>query len=139
MLKTIFALMPIQMKLGIGVAAALVIATVIGVIKAQASNNNDLRDKIAVCDTEKVYEKAIYKSELEKKDQMIDDLQEQIKELKINEKQYKANLSKEFKKIDLADDEERRKAAEEYNKDSSCENQLRIIEEKLEEFERAFN
>ena len=66
MLKTIFSLMPIQMKLGIGVAAALAIATVIGVIKVQASTNNNLRDKIAVCDTERVYEKAIYTSELDK-------------------------------------------------------------------------
>ena len=139
MLKTIFALMPIQAKLGIGVAAALVIATVVGYIKVQASTNNNLRDKIAVCDTERVYEKAIYTSEIEKKDLIIDGLQKQIEEFKINEKQYKTDLSLAYEQIDKKEVSVRVEVRKEVVRDPSCENQFRLITQQLKELKHASN
>ena len=139
MLKTIFSLMPIQMKLGIGVAAALAIATGIGVIKVQASSIDKLENKIAVCDTERVYEKAIYTSELDKAYMIISDQNKQIEEFKINAKQYETDLSLITKELETAKQTKRVEIRKEVVRDPSCDNQLRLMQQQLEEFANAFN
>ena len=81
----------------------------------------------------------IYAGEMEKIKTIIDNQNKQIEEFKINEKQYETNLSLITKELETAKQTKRVEIRKEVVRDPSCDNQLRLMQQQLEEFANAFN
>ena len=70
---------------------------------------------------------------------IISDQNKQIEEFKINAKQHETDLSLVKKELETAKQTKCIQIVKEIEKDASYENQLKIMQQLLSEFENAFN
>lgn len=130
MLKTIYNLIPTNIKIGI----VIVILSILGIFSYQVYKIKSLNEELISCKVENKYKQAIYNSELDKAKVTIAIHNKAISEFKIDKDNYEKTINEKEKELSVTRLEQQEIIDKELEIDNSCENQLKLITNILEKF-----
>ena len=134
MFSTIWNLIPVKIKVISGIGLVLIVLGIVGVFSWQSNKIDSLNKDLIICEEGRKRDKIFYDSELDKAYTVINTQNESIKQFKVDEKDYQVRIKKKDEELLAKDSTKQQNIAVELHKDSSSDNQLRMIREILKEF-----
>lgn len=134
MLSTIWDLLPIKTKLGVGVGLLIVILGIGGVISYQANKIDSLKAELTTCQVERKSERLIFEEERVKAKTAIDNQNFKISEYEVDTVAVTARVNKKEKALIEERVIQQQQVDKELSTDSSADNQLRILTKIMKDF-----
>ena len=134
MLSTIWGLLPIKAKLGVGVGLLIVILGIGGVISYQANKIDLLKTELTTCQVERKNERLIFEEEKVKAKTAIDEQNAKISEYEIDAATVIAKVNKREKALIEERVVQQQQVDKELSADSSPNNQLRVVIKIMKDF-----
>ena len=134
MLSTIWGLLPIKAKLGIGVSLLIVILGIGGVISYQANKIDSLKTELTTCQVERKSERLIFEEERVKAKTVIDNQNSKISEYEVDTVAATARVNEKEKALIEERVIQQQQADKELSTDSSPNNQLRVVIKIMKDF-----
>lgn len=130
MLSTIWGLLPIKAKLGVGVSLLIVILGIGGVISYQANKIDSLKTELTTCQVERKSERFIFEEERVKAKTVIDNQNSKISEYEV----VTARVNEKEKALIEERVIQQQQVDKELSADSSPNNQLRVVIKIMKDF-----
>lgn len=134
MLSTIWGLLPIKAKLGVGVGLLIVILGIGGIISYQANKIDSLKTELTTCQVERKSERFIFEEERVKAKTAIDEQNAKISEYEIDAATVIAKVNKREKALIEERVVQQQQVDKELSADSSPNNQLRVVIKIMKDF-----
>ena len=134
MLSTIWGLLPIKAKLGVGVSLLIVILGIGGVISYQANKIDSLKMELTTCQVERKSERLIFEEERVKAKTAIDNQNSKISEYEVDTVAVTARVNKKEKTLIEERVVQQQQVDKELSADSSPNNQLRVVTKIMKDF-----
>lgn len=134
MLSTIWGLLPIKAKLGVGVGLLIVILGIGGVILYQANKIDSLKTELTTCQVERKSERLIFEEERVKAKTVIDNQNSKISEYEVDTVAVTARVNKKEKALIEERVIQQQQVDKELSADSSPNNQLRVVTKIMKDF-----
>ena len=134
MLSTIWDLLPIKAKLGVGVGLLIVILGIGGIISYQANKIDSLKMELTTCQVERKNERLIFEEERVKAKTAIDEQNAKISEYEIDTATVIAKVNKREKALIEERVVQQQQVDKELSADSSPNNQLRVVIKIMKDF-----
>lgn len=134
MLSTIWGLLPIKAKLGVGVGLLIVILGIGGVISYQANKIDSLKTELTTCQVERKNERFIFEEERVKAKTVIDNQNFKISEYEVDTVAATARVNEKEKALIEERAIQQQQVDKELSADSSPNNQLRVIIKIMKDF-----
>ena len=139
MLSTIWGLLPIKAKLGVGIGLLIVILGIGGIISYQANKIDLLKTELTTCQVERKSERLIFEEERVKAKTAIDEQNAKISEYEIDATTVIAKVNKKEKALIEERVVQQQQIDKELSTDSSPNNQLRVITKIMKDFSNETN
>lgn len=133
MLSTIWGLLPIKAKLGVGVSLLIVILGIGGVILYQANKIDSLKTELTTCQVERKSERFIFEEERVKAKTVIDNQNSKISEYEVDTAAT-ARVNEKEKALIEERVIQQQQVDKELSADSSPNNQLRVVIKIMKDF-----
>ena len=134
MLSTIWGLLPIKAKLGVGVGLLIVILGIGGVILYQANKIDSLKTELTTCQVERKSERLIFEEERVKAKTVIDNQNFKISEYEVDTVAATARVNEKEKALIEERAIQQQQVDKELSADSSLNNQLRVVIKIMKDF-----
>ena len=134
MLSTIWGLLPIKAKLGVGVGLLIVILGIGGVISYQANKIDLLKTELTTCQVERKSEQLIFEEERVKAKTIIDNQNSKISEYEVDTVAATARVNEKEKALIEERVVQQQQVDKELSADSSPNNQLRVVIKIMKDF-----
>ena len=134
MLNTIWSLLSIKAKLGIGVGLLIVILGIGGVISYQANKIDSLKTELTTCQVERKSERLIFEEERVKAKTVIDNQNSKISEYEVDTVAVTARVNEKEKALIEERVIQQQQVDKELSADSSPNNQLRVVIKIMKDF-----
>ena len=134
MLSTIWGLLPIKAKLGVGVGLLIVILGIGGVISYQANKIDSLKTELTTCQVERKSERLIFEEERVKAKTVIDNQNSKISEYEVDTVAVTARVNEKEKALIEERVIQQQQVDKELSADSSPNNQLRVVIKIMKDF-----
>ena len=134
MLSTIWGLLPIKTKLGVGVGLLIVILGIGGVISYQANKIDSLKTELTTCQVERKSERLIFEEERVKAKTVIDNQNSKISEYEVDAVAVTARVNEKEKALIEERAIQQQQVDKELSADSSPNNQLRVVIKIMKDF-----
>ena len=134
MLSTIWGLLPIKAKLGVGVGLLIVILGIGGVISYQANKIDLLKTELTTCQVERKSEQLIFEEERVKAKTIIDNQNSKISEYEVDTVAATARVNEKEKALIEERVIQQQQVDKELSADSSPNNQLRVVIKIMKDF-----
>ena len=134
MLSTIWGLLPIKTKLGVGVGLLIVILGIGGVISYQANKIDSLKTELTTCQVERKSERLIFEEERVKAKTVIDNQNSKISEYEVDTVAVTARVNEKEKALIEERVIQQQQVDKELSADSSPNNQLRVVIKIMKDF-----
>ena len=135
MSSTIWDLLSIKAKLGVGVSLLIVILGIGGVISYQANKIDSLKTELTTCQVERKSERFIFEEERVKAKTVIDNQNFKISEYEVDTVTATARVNeKEKALIEERAIQQQQQVDKELSADSSPNNQLRVVIKIMKDF-----
>lgn len=134
MLSTIWGLLPIKAKLGVGVGLLIVILGIGGVISYQANKIDSLKTELTTCQVERKSERLIFEEERVKAKTVIDNQNSKISEYEVDTAAVTARVNEKEKALIEERVIQQQQVDKELSADSSPNNQLRVVIKIMKDF-----
>ena len=134
MLSTIWGLLPIKAKLGVGVSLLIVILGIGGVISYQANKIDSLKTELTTCQVERKSERLIFEEEKVKAKTVIDNQNSKISEYEVDTVAVTARVNEKEKALIEERVIQQQQVDKELSADSSPNNQLRVVIKIMKDF-----
>ena len=134
MLSTIWGLLPIKAKLGVGVGLLIVILGIGGVISYQANKIDSLKTELTICQVERKSERFIFEEERVKAKTVIDNQNFKISEYEVDTVTVTARVNEKEKALIEERAIQQQQVDKELSADSSPNNQLRVVTKIMKDF-----
>ena len=134
MLSTIWGLLPIKTKLGVGVGLLIVILGIGGVISYQANKIDSLKTELTTCQVERKSERLIFEEERVKAKTAIDNQNSKISEYEVDTVAVTARVNEKEKALIEERAIQQQQVDKELSADSSPNNQLRVVIKIMKDF-----
>lgn len=129
-----FSVLPTKVKLGIGLGLLLIILVVGGIITYQSNRIDSLKKELTTCEVNRQNEKALYDEERQKAKDAIEKQNSSINIFQLDKTSYEKTVYTRDKQNQEAGFVQREAINKELTKDSTADNQLRIITRQLKDF-----
>ena len=134
MLSTVWDLLSIKAKLGVGVSLLIVVLGIGGVILYQANKIDSLKTELTTCQVERKNERLIFEEERVKAKTAIDEQNAKISEYEIDAATVIAKVNKREKALIEERVVQQQQVDKELSADSSPNNQLRVVIKIMKDF-----
>ena len=134
MLNTIWSLLSIKAKLGIGVGLLIIILGIGGVISYQANKIDSLKTELTTCQVERKNERLVFEEERVKAKTAIDEQNSKVSKYEVDTVAVTARVNKKEKALIEARITQQQQLDKGLNVDSSADNQLRILTKIMKDF-----
>ena len=134
MLSTIWGLLPIKTKLGVGVGLLIVILGIGGVVLYQANKIDSLKTELTTCQVERKSERLIFEEERVKAKTVIDNQNSKISEYEVDTVAVTARVNEKEKALIEERAIQQQQVDKELSADSSPNNQLRVVTKIMKDF-----
>ena len=134
MFSTIWDLLPIKLKLVIGIGLLIVILGIGGVISYQANKIDLLKTELTTCQVERKNERLVFEEERVKTKTAIDEQNTKISEYEINIATVVAKVNKKEKALIEERVVQQQQVDKELSADSSPNSQLRVVTKIMKDF-----
>ena len=134
MLNTIWSLLSIKAKLGIGVGLLIVILGIGGIISYQANKIDSLKTELTTCQVERKSERLIFEEERVKAKTVIDNQNSKISEYEVDTVAVTARVNEKEKALIEERVIQQQQVDKELSADSSPNNQLRVVIKIMKDF-----
>ena len=134
MLSTVWGLLPIKAKLGVGVGLLIVILGIGGVISYQANKIDSLKTELTTCQVERKSERLIFEEERVKAKTVIDNQNSKISEYEVDTVAVTARVNEKEKALIEERVIQQQQVDKELSADSSPNNQLRVVTKIMKDF-----
>ena len=134
MLSTIWGLLSIKAKLGVGVGLLIVILGIGGVISYQANKIDSLKTELTTCQVERKSERLIFEEERVKAKTVIDNQNSKISEYEVDTVAVTARVNEKEKALIEERVIQQQQVDKELSADSSPNNQLRVVIKIMKDF-----
>ena len=134
MLSTIWDLLSIKAKLGVGVGLLIVILGIGGVISYQANKIDSLKTELTTCQVERKSERLIFEEERVKAKTVIDNQNSKISEYEVDTVAVTARVNEKEKALIEERAIQQQQVDKELSADSSPNNQLRVVIKIMKDF-----
>ena len=134
MSSTIWGLLPIKAKLGVGVGLLIVILGIGGVISYQANKIDSLKTELTTCQVERKSERLIFEEERVKAKTVIDNQNSKISEYEVDTVAVTARVNEKEKALIEERVIQQQQVDKELSADSSPNNQLRVVTKIMKDF-----
>lgn len=134
MLSTIWGLLPIKAKLGVGVGLLIVILGIGDVISYQANKIDSLKTELTTCQVERKSERLIFEEERVKAKTVIDNQNSKISEYEVDTAAATARVNEKEKALIEERAIQQQQVDKELSADSSPNNQLRVVIKIMKDF-----
>ena len=134
MLSTIWGLLPIKAKLGVGVGLLIVILGIGGVISYQANKIDSLKTELTTCQVERKNERLVFEEERVKAKTVIDNQNSKISEYEVDTVAVTARVNEKEKALIEERVIQQQQVDKELSADSSPNNQLRVVTKIMKDF-----
>ena len=134
MLSTVWDLLSIKAKLGVGVSLLIVILGIGGVISYQANKIDSLKTELTTCQVERKSERLIFEEERVKAKTVIDNQNSKISEYEVDTVAVTARVNKKEKALIEERVIQQQQVDKELSADSSPNNQLRVVTKIMKDF-----
>ena len=134
MLSTIWDLLSIKAKLGVGVGLLIVILGIGGVISYQANKIDSLKTELTTCQVERKSERFIFEEERVKAKTVIDNQNSKISEYEVDTVAVTARVNEKEKALIEERVIQQQQVDKELSADSSPNNQLRVVTKIMKDF-----
>ena len=132
--STIWGLLPIKAKLGVGVGLLIVILGIGGVILYQANKIDSLKTELTTCQVERKSERLIFEEERVKAKTVIDNQNSKISEYEVDTVAVTARVNEKEKALIEERVIQQQQVDKELSADSSPNNQLRVVIKIMKDF-----
>ena len=132
--STIWGLLPIKAKLGVGVGLLIVILGIGGVILYQANKIDSLKTELTTCQVERKSERLIFEEERVKAKTVIDNQNSKISEYEVDTVAVTARVNEKEKALIEERVIQQQQVDKELSADSSPNNQLRVVTKIMKDF-----
>ena len=132
--STIWGLLPIKAKLGVGVGLLIVILGIGGVILYQANKIDSLKTELTTCQVERKSERLIFEEERVKAKTVIDNQNSKISEYEVDTAAVTARVNEKEKALIEERVIQQQQVDKELSADSSPNNQLRVVIKIMKDF-----
>lgn len=134
MLSTIWDLLSIKAKLGVGVSLLIVVLGIGGVILYQANKIDSLKTELTTCQVERKSERLIFEEERVKAKTVIDNQNSKISEYEVDTAAVTARVNEKEKALIEERVIQQQQVDKELSADSSPNNQLRVVIKIMKDF-----
>ena len=134
MLSTIWDLLSIKAKLGVGVSLLIVVLGIGGVILYQANKIDSLKMELTTCQVERKNERLIFEEERVKAKTVIDNQNSKISEYEVDTVAVTARVNEKEKALIKERVIQQQQVDKELSADSSPNNQLRVVIKIMKDF-----
>ena len=134
MSSTIWGLLPIKAKLGVGVGLLIVILGIGDVILYQANKIDSLKMELTTCQVERKSERLIFEEERVKAKTAIDNQNSKISEYEVDTVAVTARVNEKEKALIEERVIQQQQVDKELSADSSPNNQLRVVTKIMKDF-----
>lgn len=134
MLSTIWDLLSIKAKLGVGVSLLIVVLGIGGVILYQANKIDSLKTELTTCQVERKSERLIFEEERVKAKTVIDNQNSKISEYEVNTAAVTARVNEKEKALIEERVIQQQQVDKKLSADSSPNNQLRVVIKIMKDF-----
>ena len=134
MSSTIWDLLSIKAKLGVGVGLLIVILGIGGVISYQANKIDSLKTELTTCQVERKSERFIFEEERVKAKTVIDNQNFKISEYEVDTVTATARVNEKEKALIEERAIQQQQVDKELSADSSPNNQLRVVIKIMKDF-----
>ena len=134
MFSAVWNLIPIGIKIKLGIALFILIGSTIGYFMYLSNELDNAQTTITTLKSDIAYRDAIYTSELEKARKTISEQNDEITNFRLDKESYEKKIIEKEKELLESKIKGQMAIDEELKKDNSCENQLRIMTNILEGF-----
>ena len=134
MLSTIWGLLPIKAKLGVGVGLLIVILGIGGIISYQANKIDSLKTELTTCQVKRKSERFIFEEERVKTKTVIDNQNSKISEYEVDTIAATARVNEKEKALIEERVIQQQQVDKELSADSSPNNQLRVVTKIMKDF-----
>ena len=134
MLSTIWGLLSIKAKLGVGVGLLIMILGIGGVISYQANKIDSLKTELTTCQVERKSERLIFEEERVKAKTVIDNQNSKISEYEVDTVAVTARVNEKEKALIEERVIQQQQVDKELSADSSPNNQLRVVTKIMKDF-----
>ena len=134
MLSTIWDLLSIKAKLGVGVSLLIVVLGIGGVILYQANKIDSLKTELTTCQVERKSERLIFEEERVKAKTVIDNQNSKISEYEVDTAAVTARVNEKEKALIEERAIQQQRVDKELSADSSPNNQLRVVIKIMKDF-----
>ena len=134
MSSTIWDLLSIKAKLGVGVSLLIVILGIGGVISYQANKIDSLKTELTICQVERKSERFIFEEERVKAKTVIDNQNFKISEYEVDTAAVTARVNEKEKALIEERAIQQQQVDKELSADSSPNNQLRVVIKIMKDF-----
>lgn len=135
MVSVIWDLLPIPVKVGLGI---LIVFMILGV-RQMANRVENLKKDLTTSEVARTFEKSLYDAERDKSKQVIDTQNKAIENFNLSKEVYKKNIY--LKSLEVQEDNltQQEVVTKDLSKDSSSDNQIKIITNILKGFANEVN
>ena len=134
MLNTIWSLLSIKAKLGIGVGLLIIILGIGGVISYQANKIDSLKTELTTCQVERKNERLVFEEERVKAKTAIDEQNSKVSKYEVDTVAVTARVNKKEKALIEERVIQQQQVDKELSADSSPNNQLRVVIKIMKDF-----
>ena len=139
MLNTIWSLLSIKAKLGIGVGLLIVILGIGGVISYQANKIDSLKTELTTCQVERKNERLVFEEERVKAKTAIDEQNSKVSKYEVDTVAVTARVNEKEKALIEERVIQQQQVDKELSTDSSSDNQLRVVTKIMKDFSNETN
>ena len=139
MLNTIWSLLSIKAKLGIGVGLLIVILGIGGVISYQANKIDSLKTELTTCQVERKNERLVFEEERVKAKTAIDEQNSKVSKYEVDTVVVTTRVNKKEKALIEERVIQQQQIDKELSTDSSPNNQLRVVTRIMKDFSNETN
>ena len=139
MLNTIWSLLSIKAKLGIGVGLLIVILGIGGVISYQANKIDSLKTELTTCQVERKNERLVLEEERVKAKTAIDEQSSKVSKYEVDTVAVTTRVNKKEKALIEERVIQQQQVDKELSTDSSSDNQLRVVTKIMKDFSNETN
>lgn len=139
MLNTIWSLLSIKAKLGIGVGLLIVILGIGGVISYQANKIDSLKMELTTCQVERKNERLVFEEERVKAKIAIDEQNSKVSKYEVDTVAVTTRVNKKEKALIEERVIQQQQVDKELSTDSSPNNQLRVVTKIMKDFSNEAN
>lgn len=134
MFNALWNLIPINYKIVAGVILAVIVLVIGGTFYYQSYKIDQYKTKLTTCQTERKYERDIYASEIKGYKLTIKNQNDAIQQYKVDVISYERTIKEKELALIEANSIKQTEIELELTKDSSCENQFKMMNNMLKEF-----